>query len=246
MVIAIIAVLVSILLPALARAKEQASRAVCINNMKNIMLGMFYYSEDNNGEFPPVLTDPTDPTVLGQLSVYWNLALDEYLGGLDDSRLTANLAGKIWNCPSNPSPKEANGQFQGSRISYVMNRWMIPEHYFTFPDVISLNKWDEVSSPSEKFLILERSFKGPSASDFVTMVGAWNYGPLCGFADEITGELTPENSPHDLSANIGFFDLHVETKPYDYVGFHLLNPDPAVGPANPGMRDAYVQRHWVP
>ena len=242
-VIAIIALLVSILLPALAKAKEHANRVVCITNMKNIALGMFYYSDDNNGVFPPMLMDPANPTQLHPtLSTYWNLSLDEYLGGLDDSRLSGNLAGKIWNCPSNPSPKEANGQFQGSWISYVMNRWMLPEHY----DRVPLYKWDEVTSPSEKFLILERSFKGPKALKYVTMVGAWNYGPLCGLAIENTGELTPENSPHELSANIGFFDMHVETMPYDYLGFHLLNPDPAVGPADAGMRNAYVNRHWVP
>jgi prepilin-type N-terminal cleavage/methylation domain-containing protein len=232
-VIAIIALLVSILLPALAKAKEHANRVVCITNMKNIILGMFYYSDDNDGEFPPINPNPV-------LSSYWNLALDEYLGGLDDSLLTANLAGKIWNCPSNPSPKDATGQIQGSWISYVMNRWMLPEHYLDVP----LNKWDDVTSPSEKFLILERSFKGYPFP--ATMVGAWNYGPICGLADDTTGQLTPENSPHERSADIGFFDMHVETMPYDYVGFHLLNPDPAVGPDNATMRDAYVQRHWVP
>ena len=69
--------------------------------------------------------------------------LDEYLGGLDDSLLTANLAGKIWDCPSNPSPEDATGQIQGSWISYVMNRWMLPEHYLDVP----LYKWS--SEPGE-------------------------------------------------------------------------------------------------
>ncbi|HUR45843.1 MAG TPA: prepilin-type N-terminal cleavage/methylation domain-containing protein [Candidatus Saccharimonadales bacterium] len=51
-VIAIIAVLASLLLPALARAKEKAKRTVCMNNLKQISLGMRLWAGDNDGKFP--------------------------------------------------------------------------------------------------------------------------------------------------------------------------------------------------
>jgi len=51
-VIAIIAILAAMLLPALARAREQARRAVCISNLKQIGLAIKMYSQDYNENFP--------------------------------------------------------------------------------------------------------------------------------------------------------------------------------------------------
>jgi prepilin-type N-terminal cleavage/methylation domain-containing protein len=51
-VIAIIGILASMLLPSLSRARKRAKEILCINNLKQLSIGLTSYSVDSNGEFP--------------------------------------------------------------------------------------------------------------------------------------------------------------------------------------------------
>jgi prepilin-type N-terminal cleavage/methylation domain-containing protein len=52
-VIAVIALLAALLLPVLARAKGAANRIACVNNLKQVRLGLGIYLVDNNSVLPP-------------------------------------------------------------------------------------------------------------------------------------------------------------------------------------------------
>jgi len=53
-VIAIIAIIAAMLLPALSRAREQARRASCLNNIKQILLAVIQYTQDWENMTPNV------------------------------------------------------------------------------------------------------------------------------------------------------------------------------------------------
>lgn len=51
-VVAIIALLVSVLLPALGRSRQQARAVVCASNLRSLSLAAFMYAESHNGWLP--------------------------------------------------------------------------------------------------------------------------------------------------------------------------------------------------
>ena len=59
-VIAIIAILAALLLPGLARSKQQAQRTTCMSNLKQLQLCYNMYYQDYNGQLVPNNAVPTD------------------------------------------------------------------------------------------------------------------------------------------------------------------------------------------
>ena len=57
-VIAILAILTALLLPVLSRAKAKAQRPVCMNNLRQISLGVRMYADDSSDAFPPATNGP--------------------------------------------------------------------------------------------------------------------------------------------------------------------------------------------
>ncbi len=75
-IIAIIAILTSILLPVLNRAREKGRQAVCINNLKQIGLAIHMYANDHDGYLVPY----NSGTAEQESSDFWFDILSGYLG----------------------------------------------------------------------------------------------------------------------------------------------------------------------
>jgi len=114
-VIAIIAILAAMLLPALARAREQARRAVCISNLKQVGLALRMYSQDYREFFPAVTARSLDegssivPLVL--LYPTYISAQKTFICPSDIGHTTADASGGVL--------KDTGGGADGTGCSYA-------------------------------------------------------------------------------------------------------------------------------
>jgi prepilin-type N-terminal cleavage/methylation domain-containing protein/prepilin-type processing-associated H-X9-DG protein len=105
-VIGIIALLISILLPALNRAKEQANLVACMSNLRGIGQLMQEYAADNNGYLPYGYA-----CVRGGGGSSQNLNTVEYQAN-DDLASTLPTGNLCWNWPDSLS-RETNNKAPG-------------------------------------------------------------------------------------------------------------------------------------
>jgi len=82
-VIAIIAIIAAILFPAFARARENARRASCQSNLKQIALGITQYTQDYDEKYPVYQTDAA-------AGLGWAYTIQPYV-----------KSEQIFQCPSN-------------------------------------------------------------------------------------------------------------------------------------------------
>jgi len=95
-VIAIIAILAAMLLPALAKAQDQARALKCLSNSKQIGLSLMLYAADNHDTPPPLNTDAYPPPNPAPPNVFWYF---QYLG--NGKYITADtISNNVWRCPS--------------------------------------------------------------------------------------------------------------------------------------------------
>jgi prepilin-type N-terminal cleavage/methylation domain-containing protein/prepilin-type processing-associated H-X9-DG protein len=130
-VIGIIALLISILLPALNRAREQGNRVKCASNLRQIGLAIQMYANDNKGNFPRTRFDPAG----AQGSIVAGLenasVADPFASGVANCVTssfflvlkTQDLASEVFVCPSS-SAERAQFNFNGSNsMSGAQNVW---------------------------------------------------------------------------------------------------------------------------
>lgn len=117
-VIAIIALLAAILFPVFARARENARKSSCLNNLKQIGLGITQYAQDYDEYLPRSRTANINhnniPAAGSNPQYPWHMTILPYTKSI-----------QIYKCPSNPTNNRVGWSWDGTTDiiprSYVSN-----------------------------------------------------------------------------------------------------------------------------
>jgi prepilin-type N-terminal cleavage/methylation domain-containing protein/prepilin-type processing-associated H-X9-DG protein len=116
-VIAIIAVLIALLLPAVQAAREAARRSQCLNNMKQIGLGVVNY-HDTNGCYPPgALLHYDPPTPSGAVKNNWDCSQHARILPYMEAQPLYNAMNFMWGVFNDPVGTPINRTVTISKIS---------------------------------------------------------------------------------------------------------------------------------
>jgi len=230
-VVSIIALLVSILLPALGRARRQAKLTVCANNQRQIILGLAKGAADNEGKY--YKRDMYVPWIVSYIyksaSAEAFRERDAVMKVLADI-ITSNSAEVVW-CPFTPAeryPERSALYQQGpeaawSRYFYYTEGGGNREIYYMG---FSLYAGLECSTPG----ILDWRYSGNSRLDGAPM-RAWSG------QDVIISDI------NDNYADRRYLAFHSE--PWSgYIEDASFSPSfPAFRETNTGYGDGHVERH---
>ncbi len=194
-VIAIIALLAAILFPAFAPARENARRAACQSNLKQLGLGFAQYTQDYDERLPGYVVSHTDG------SQSWKRVLFPYVKSTQVYSCPSNKFGQSPSGDSPPYVTIPTGQ-PVFDVSYLANA-SVPGAGGTTPmrsADLAVNI-AAITNSSSTILLTEGTWGGCDIS--------FNYSPFV-FADQVVTQHS-EFRGHNGRVNFLFADGHVKS-----------------------------------
>lgn len=216
-VIAIIAILAAILVPALSRARANARSAVCVNNLKQIGLGLHMYAEDYDGVI--WLSDWSD---IGYTYAEYNAAGAALAvkSALTNEAYRSYISADLLACPAQkPGKYDASSpkRIYGARGSYVypgtggIVRSTAPLPYLHRDTTLTYRNPQsyEHSHPNNFWILADSVNADPASSDYMQQYHTLH----CGHHASPQAFLSPGrvHFRHSGRVNLLFIDGHVES-----------------------------------
>ncbi|MCX8109147.1 MAG: type II secretion system GspH family protein [Verrucomicrobiae bacterium] len=184
-VVAIIAILASLVMGAVSRGKSRASQVVCLNNLRQLSATLFVYADDNNDTVPPNGYGSAKTLGGNKLWVVGDEHLDPHAYTNVDYILNPGLAAFApyvrslgpYKCPADRGTVEIDGQRHRRLRNYSLNSyigwadWLFSFNkpsYWTFQKVSHF----ALADPGSILLFLDVSPGNICYSAFVIRVGS--------------------------------------------------------------------------
>lgn len=206
-VIAVIAILAALLLPALHRAKAKALRVACVNNERQISLGLQMYPSDNDDRLPA--NGYVDPKKAIPMWVggdgHWNpqafTNVDLLLNPKNAQFAEYIRASKVYRCPADKSTVDVGGVILPKVRSYSLNsyvNWTMPNFNDNHPDYYVFTKSSHFSIANPVNLIT-----------FVDTAPGFICHPGFVITQETSLYYHMPSAQHDGGASLAFADGHI-------------------------------------
>ncbi|MFA4016841.1 MAG: hypothetical protein RUDDFDWM_001952 [Candidatus Fervidibacterota bacterium] len=192
-VIAIIAILAAILFPVFAKAREQARKASCQNNLKQIANAMLMYAQDYDERFPCTPYWKCGRAA-GAVNSRWCVLIYPYIKNQQIFICPSGRSAGGWTLPP--------GWGEGGRISYGMGK--IAHCTNQDPYEEPGHSLAEYRQPAQSILACDSTHDGDGASRWEKV--AFSGGP-CGPG---CNPRTIDHARHSGGSNIAFVDGHVK------------------------------------
>jgi len=203
LVIAIIAVLAALLLPALGKSKTKAEGMTCASNLRQLSLAWVLYADDN-GEL--LVNNHGVPETLARRQT-WANNVEDWLDGPDntntiyltDSKLGpyANRSAKIYKCPSDREPAANGPRIRSMSMNAMVGNPGELTNRFN-PLYVQFYKAAQVPNPSMIFVFLDEHCDTLNDGFFVNRLEDYRWGNMPG-------------SYHNGAVNLSFVDGHQES-----------------------------------
>ena len=201
-VVAVIGILAGLVLPALAKAKQSATRASCLSNLKQVALALQMYTDDHEDSLPgPVFSGArASYDITSSTELIWYIA--EYLSSPKPSAQT--VVADVFVCPGYKRSAPDLTSMVG-RKCYLLNDDVDPNPLVRVPPFGY--PIDPISQPLKMSAF--DNYVGPAAIFAMTDVDKGNVNPTVSWWSDL-----PYQPVHGRVRNQLFFDWHAEAKPW--------------------------------
>jgi prepilin-type processing-associated H-X9-DG protein/prepilin-type N-terminal cleavage/methylation domain-containing protein len=245
-VVAIIALLVSVTLPAVQKAREPARAAVCAHNLRQLGLGFSMYRNDHGQAYPCVRWKNGAKT-------RWGIALTAYVSGSVKDPQVQSALGKdnpitndVFKCPAIAlsayqlsGPKDRATTLRTGSYGY---NWATFGPFF--PDASGVQKRNfPVRSPQipaqSSTILLADAFGDSTMSDGIHAYTLDGPTLLNGRWGTNSGGQCPADPRHQSRFNAAFADGHVAAFSMEEAGYDAEFPTEVGGTGNPQLWNGY-------